>query len=521
MNYFIEGIQGAGKSTLVGKISERLPDFHVFREGDYNPVELAWCAYLTKEQYEMILEKYAGIADEIKAHTKPEKNTEERYIVSYTQILTDIPGFHKDLEQYEIYNGRVDRKTFEEIILSRYSAWTGENEIFECSIFQNIIENQILFFEMSDDEIIDFYKRLKSVIKTNEFKILYLESDDIAGNIDKIRKERVDEHGNEIWFKLMMGFLEECPYGLSHGLKDFDGLIKHFEHRMSLELRILKEIFPKNSTVLRSKNYDIHYLDDFFPEKIKEMLDGKEYMADEIGKSQSLVRIYDDSVLKVEKEREKLPKMIEVMQWLDGKLPVPKVIYTEVYDGYRYLVMSRVTGRIACDPYYMEKPEELLTLLAESLKMLWSIDISDCPRVCDIEDDLEEAKYRVEHNLVDLDDVEPETFGEGGFKDPEELLKWLCDNKPETEPVFSHGDFCLPNVLFENGKVSGLIDLVEAGISDKWRDIALCYRSLRWNAEGDFGKVYKDVNKDDLFKKLGIEPDWKKIRYHILLDELF
>ena len=49
MNYFIEGIQGAGKSTLVGKLSEMKPDHKVFREGDYNPVELAWCAYVRED----------------------------------------------------------------------------------------------------------------------------------------------------------------------------------------------------------------------------------------------------------------------------------------------------------------------------------------------------------------------------------------------------------------------------------------------------------------------------------------
>ena len=132
MNYFIEGLQGAGKSTLVGRLAKELPNCRVFREGDYNPVELAWCSYLTKEQYEAVLEKYAGIADEIKENTTLERvfapesmladrNVEDRYVVTYTRILTDIPGFHKDLEQYEIYNGRVDREgTPEEIFRGDY-----------------------------------------------------------------------------------------------------------------------------------------------------------------------------------------------------------------------------------------------------------------------------------------------------------------------------------------------------------------------------------------------------------------
>ena len=54
MTYFIEGLQGSGKSTLVARLSERLPEHKVFREGDYSPVELAWCAYLTEEEYEKI-----------------------------------------------------------------------------------------------------------------------------------------------------------------------------------------------------------------------------------------------------------------------------------------------------------------------------------------------------------------------------------------------------------------------------------------------------------------------------------
>ncbi|MBR5712378.1 MAG: aminoglycoside 3'-phosphotransferase [Lachnospiraceae bacterium] len=260
---------------------------------------------------------------------------------------------------------------------------------------------------------------------------------------------------------------------------------------------------------------------DNFPEQIRKMVEGKPYETDDMGKSGSEVLIYDDCVLKIEKECPKLAQMVEVMRWLDGKLPAPKVLATEVKDGYRYLVMSRVKGRMACDEYYMNRPEELTTLLAEALKMLWSVDISDCPKTFDLAAELAEAKHRIENNLVDMDDVEPETFGEGGFRDPEELWQWLYENQPKPDPVFAHGDFCLPNVLFEDGKVSGFIDLGDAGIADRWYDIALGYRSLKHNADGTYGKLYEGVNPDELFDKLGIEPDWDRIRYYILLDELF
>ncbi len=128
----------------------------------------------------------------------------------------------------------------------------------------------------------------------------------------------------------------------------------------------------------------------------------------------------------------------------------------------------------------------------------------------------------MENNLVDVDDAEPETFGANGFENPEALLTWLQTHKPEYEPVLSHGDFCLPNIFLQDNQVTGFIDLGATGIGDKWRDIALCHRSLKHNCDGTFGdKVYPDFNPDLLFEELGIDPNSEKIRYYILLDELF
>ncbi len=255
MNYFVEGIQGAGKSTLVSRLAKHFPRYRVFREGDYNPVELAWCAYLTETQYEEVLARYESLRGEIVANTHTEG---DRKIVTYTRIITDVPGFHKDLEQYEIYNDRLGRAEFEEIILGRYARWDGDNSIFECSIFQNIVENQILFYEMNDEEIVDFFLRLKAVLAGRDFRILYLEADDIAGSLQIIRKERVDENGAEMWFPLMVRFLEGSPHGVRHGLKGFEGLVKHLEHRKVLEKRILREVFPEQAVILKSKQYDLN-----------------------------------------------------------------------------------------------------------------------------------------------------------------------------------------------------------------------------------------------------------------------
>jgi hypothetical protein len=57
-----------------------------------------------------------------------------------------------------------------------------------------------------------------------------------------------------MWYPLMLGYLAESPYGKTHGFKDFDDMIRHFEHRQRLEMRIIKEVLGKNAKVVPAKS---------------------------------------------------------------------------------------------------------------------------------------------------------------------------------------------------------------------------------------------------------------------------
>ena len=110
---------------------------------------------------------------------------------------------------------------------------------------------------MDDEEIIAFYRRLKEVLGDRKYRILYLKVDDIAGSLDIIRQERVDREGNEMWYPLMMEYLKQSPYGQHHGWEDFEDLVSHLEHRMALELQIVKKVFQEHDVILKSKSYDL------------------------------------------------------------------------------------------------------------------------------------------------------------------------------------------------------------------------------------------------------------------------
>ncbi len=259
------------------------------------------------------------------------------------------------------------------------------------------------------------------------------------------------------------------------------------------------------------------------PDQIKELIGDEPYYIDDIGKSESQVILFSDKVLKIQKVSDESVNEVKMLSWLEGKLNVPEVLVSQVEGSTHYLLMSKIQGIMACDDVYMTDPEKLVKLLVTALRQLWTVDLCGFKPMMTLAKKLEVAEYNVLNGKVDMADTQPDTFGPQGFENPQaSLLRWLVANQPDEELVFSHGDMSLPNVFFKDDHVSGFIDLGLAGVSDKWQDIAIAYRSLVNNFAGVYGgKAYNGFKPYMLFEALGIDADWDKLRYYILLDELF
>ncbi len=262
---------------------------------------------------------------------------------------------------------------------------------------------------------------------------------------------------------------------------------------------------------------------DKLPKIISDKIAGLSWTCDTFGKSGSTVLIFDDMVLKIEKIYRSSENELAILRWIDCKLPVPRIIESAHQDGYSFILMSKMSGEMACSDNNLQNMEETIKALATALKMLWQVDITECPFRNDIPEKLIQAKYQIENGLVDTDDLEEDTLSKEGFLDLWDLYNFLCNNKPTQDLVFSHGDFCLPNIFISNGDVSGLIDWGNGGIADRWQDIALCDRSLRhtYSKYGLYSETEYQKYKKILFNELEIEPDEEKMRYYCLLDELF
>ena len=256
------------------------------------------------------------------------------------------------------------------------------------------------------------------------------------------------------------------------------------------------------------------------PVTIKRAIGSKTGQLDHIGCSGAQVMLFDDMVLKIQPDSRPACNEHMMLRWLQTKLPVPELIDEAYVEGCRYLLMSRLPGHHLCCDEILDDQDRLAELVADGLRLMWSLDITDCPthrtlehKFQEIEDGLRTGKITVESRRFEADGV-------GVFTSPTQLFDWLLKHRPEEEIVFSHGDYCLPNIFCDSNKLTGLLDLGYAGVADKWVDIEQVVWSMWANTTGQFGGRCRSFDKKRLFDALNMQPDEERMRFYSLLHEL-
>lgn len=259
-----------------------------------------------------------------------------------------------------------------------------------------------------------------------------------------------------------------------------------------------------------------------FPAQINKLVQGQQCSLDSIGCSNSAVYLYDNLVVKVQPTSVYSQQEATMLNFFQGKIPCAKLLRYESDGGTDYLAMSRIYGQMLIDKEYLSHPLRIFEVARQVLHNLWSIDAKTCPVDMSLSKKLKLAEYNVCHNMVDINNCQPDTFGKNGrFADPEALLRWLVDNKPTEQLAVTHGDLCLPNVIVSNGKPT-IIDVTMSGVADIYQDVALLYRSTRDNLMGHYdGVVHAPFDERAFFATIGVPVDKDKLDYYILMDELF
>ncbi len=198
------------------------------------------------------------------------------------------------------------------------------------------------------------------------------------------------------------------------------------------------------------------------------------------------------------------------LHWLNGRVPVPNVVAFAQQDDCEYLLLTGLPGVNGVDAS-LERPADVVAGLADALKSLHQLPAAGCPFEQTVSVQVERARQRVCANLVDEDDFDEERLGRAARDVLVELEAWRPDDETR---ALTHGDPCLPNVLFSEGSFTGFVDCGRFGVADPYQDLALAARSIGSNLGPDWVYVF--------FDRYGLAaPDRRKLSFYRLLDEFF
>lgn len=210
----------------------------------------------------------------------------------------------------------------------------------------------------------------------------------------------------------------------------------------------------------------------------------------------------------------------DVLCWLDGKFPVPRVIGYESYGSIEALLISETAGTPGSDhisglPAEEQDIIDFAKAAAAALRRLHDLSISDCPFDMTLDVRFERSRRTIELDL--LSGTNSEFKARHGGMAPRDVYNDLIARRPETEDlVFTHGDPCMPNIIVNDIGIAGFIDMDGAGVADRYVDIAIFLRSFRRNSR-------LAIDLENVFLEgYGIDRlnDWK-IEYYRTFDDLF
>ena len=146
----------------------------------------------------------------------------------------------------------------------------------------------------------------------------------------------------------------------------------------------------------------------------------------------------------------KLSREKDKLEWLQGKVSVPKIVAFTIVDDTEALLLSGIEGTNLAQLSKEWSPEKIVQKLVMALHTFHDVSTDRCP------------------------------FGQA-----------------DSEKVLVHGDACLPNFIYKEDNFSGYVDLGDMCIGSKEIDLSAAIWSLQHNLGKGYGATF--------LKQYGIE----------------
>ena len=166
-----------------------------------------------------------------------------------------------------------------------------------------------------------------------------------------------------------------------------------------------------------------------------------------------------------------------------------------------WLVTKRAVGEDCTYKRYLDEPERLSETTALLLRELHETDFSDCP----VQNRMDEYFALVKENYI-TGNYDKSSFPDSfGYRSANEAWAVLEAGMGELDDrVLLHGDYCLPNIMLDDWKLSSFIDLGNGGVGDRHIDLFWGAWTLWFNLKTDkyrnrffdaYGRDKVDVEK--------------------------
>lgn len=157
----------------------------------------------------------------------------------------------------------------------------------------------------------------------------------------------------------------------------------------------------------------------------------------------------------------------KMTEYFHSKSLGPEVLaYTST--DHDWLLTRAVTGEDCIAERYLNNPSRLCDVIASQLRKLHETDYTNCPIPERTADYLATAEKNYLTGNYDKSNF-PDSFG---YRSAEEAHKVLMAGKDALQSkVLLHGDYCLPNIILNNWKFSGFIDVGCGGVGDRHIDL--------------------------------------------------
>ena len=216
-----------------------------------------------------------------------------------------------------------------------------------------------------------------------------------------------------------------------------------------------------------------------YPEALREYLRGAAVFDSSCSKEAKVLYIDEDGGFFLKEAGAESLKTESLMtEYMHSLGLSAELLYYGFHGGIDYLLTRRIPGEDCTDARYLSDPKRLCVATAELLRKLHETDGTACP----VQDKILRYAGSVRKGF-DGCSYEPALFSGiwefGSFEEArqtaEEGLKYL---KGDT---LLHGDYCLPNILLDDWKFSGFIDLGGGGMGDRHIDLLWGIWTLKYN----------------------------------------